>query len=207
MSPPRLVIISGFTAAGKTTHARLLAQALGWNYIGISQLRKSQIPDLLSAATEWCPELDDLRVGDAEIDLEIDRKMKAIIEGTHTPLVVDAWLQPWLCDSTEACRIWLNSDFDSRIKKAQVSRLRAGLHQSPKIEAEIVEKDRFSVEVFHRIYGIDFGPDPEVFDLFLDNSTFIAEASINASDQGIENFSLIFNSAVSGQIKAAFDAA
>ena len=45
------ILISGFTAAGKTTHARLLAEDLGWAYLGLSGIRR----ELLSPGEDAGP--------------------------------------------------------------------------------------------------------------------------------------------------------
>lgn len=197
MASPRLVLVSGFTAAGKTTHARLLAEFLGWEYLGMSEIRRSRIPASGTPHEEWHPRGDDLRAGDPRLDLDMDHRIKERIESAEAPLVVDAWLQPWLCELS-ATRVWLGSDFASRVLKAQVSRLRAGLPPTSSTAGTVARKDEFSVEHFRRLYGVDFGPDPAVFDLVLDNSGYISAASIRASDDGIGRFAPVFNAHVGG---------
>jgi hypothetical protein len=55
--------------------------------------------------------------------------------------------------------------------------------------ADIVhDKDGFAREQFVKLYGIRFGYDPALFDLRIDNSTYITEPSISASDAGIREF-------------------
>jgi|SRR3954464_9881359 cytidylate kinase len=197
MAPSRLVLVSGFTAAGKTTHSRLLADFLGWHYIGMSHIRRCWIPGSSTAREEWLPHGDELRAHDTTLDLEMDRRLKEHIEHIQAPAVVDAWLQPWLCELSGATRVWLESDFASRAAKAQVTRLRSGLGASSSMEATIARKDEFSVEHFGRLYGVEFGPDPAVFDLVLDNSGYISEPTVRASDEGIIQFAPVFNARVS----------
>jgi cytidylate kinase len=204
MPPLPLVLVSGLTAAGKTTHCQLLANALGWDYVSMSQVRRLQIPESSSQQHEWLPEGDERRAANAMLDLEMDRRIAEHIEHRDAPTVIDAWLQPWLCD-LPAVHVWLDSDFGSRVSKAQVSRLRAGLAPSPTMTETVAEKDKFSIEHFRRLYGIEFGPDPGIFDLFLDNSAYLTEANIRASDDGIRRFSPIFNAAVSTLVQARSD--
>lgn len=203
MAPPRLILVSGFTAAGKTTHSRLLADFLGWRYIGMSEIRRSCIPDSSTTREEWLPHGDDLRANDATLDLEMDRRIKEHMEGIEVPVVIDAWLQPWLCELSGATRVWLESDFTSRVAKAQVSRLRSGLGSSPSMGATVARKDEFSIEHFRSLYGVEFGPDPAVFDLTLDNSRYISEPTVPASDDGISRFAPVFNSRVSALVEAS----
>ena len=202
MAPPRLIIVSGFTAAGKTTHARLLATALGWRYIGMSQIRSLCVPGSATEREEWVEGGDVRRAANISLDLEMDHRLKDHIDRLEIPVVVDAWLQPWLCELSNATRVWLGSDFDSRVLKARVSRLRSGLGPSPSIDATIAQKDDFSIAHFRRVYGVDFGPDPTVFDLLLDNTGYIAEATIRSSDDGINRFAAVFNARVSALVEA-----
>jgi cytidylate kinase len=202
MAPPRQVIISGFTAAGKTTHARHLAASLGWRYVGMSEIRRSCVPDSSTEREEWHPTGDRRRAADESLDLDMDRRLAERIRSIDVPTVVDAWLQPWLSELSGVTRVWLESDFESRVLKAQVSRMRAGLAAMPSIRDTVAAKDEFSVTHFRRLYGVDFGPDPEVFDLLLDNSGYLTEATIGSSDAGISRFAAVFNSRVRALVEA-----
>jgi cytidylate kinase len=188
--PPRcrVILISGFTAAGKTTHARLLAGSLGWDYIGMSELRRARLPRGVLGEHEWLPVVDERRSASPECDEDLDRLMGLDIATSTRPLVVDAWLQPWLCNRSDALRIWLQSDRSSRLLKATVSHLRRGHGPPSSVAEQIRSKDQFSVDTFESLYGIKFGYDASLFDFSIDNSLYIQAASICASDRGIAEF-------------------
>jgi cytidylate kinase len=193
------ILISGFTAAGKTTHARLLAEDLGWAYLGLSGVRRD-LPGYDEAAespgAEWEPAMDRRRSRDPGLDATADRAMTQRLATMRGPAVVDAWLQPWLSGRADAVRVWLGSDEQSRLRKASVSFLRRGMQPPDALVRDVRQKDRFSVEQFRSLYGIRFGPDAGLFDLLIDNSGYIQAASIVASDEGIEAFRPVFLSAV-----------
>ncbi|WP_157518576.1 hypothetical protein [Herbidospora mongoliensis] len=171
---------------------------LEWKYLGMSAIRRQILPESGSVAEEWLPEGDRLRAADTDVDREMDRLMGSAIATTDSPVVVDAWLQPWLCAHPGAVRVWLESSFPSRVAKAQVSRIRSGARASPLTRREIAAKDAFSVRHFRRVHGVRFGPDPGLFDLIVDNSTFISRPTVESSDQGIAGFGPVLYELVTG---------
>jgi len=184
----QLVLVSGLTAAGKTTHSKLLAARLKWDYVGTSQLLRQLVPFSPQGKREWLPAVDAYRGKTIAVDHALDQLMRKQIDQSPRPLVVDAWLQPWLCHRIDALRVWLNSDEPSRLRKAAVSFMRDDMTPPADLDIQIREKDEFSILIFKRIYNIDFGPGPDVFDLIIDNTRFIADASVAASDRGIAAF-------------------
>lgn len=189
----RVILISGFTAAGKTTHAKLLAAHLGWDYLGASEIRRRLHPSVnLRSGQEWQPAIDAERSSSLKFDRMLDSVITEEIKKSHNRIVVDAWLQPWLYREDDALRVWLHSDDASRVKKAQVSFLRLGISPPPNIAQRVKVKDDFSVEMFRRLYGIRFAYTHELFRSRGDNSQYIEESTIAASDRGIAQYQRVF---------------
>lgn len=186
MARKNKVLISGWTAAGKTTHARLIAAELGWTYLEMSPVMKELTA--VGGSRDWTPEQDEIRRRNRSIDLEADRRMLEMVSSSSS-IVVDAWLQPWLYPSASAVRVWLGSSPTARTRKCAVSYLRQRERLSGRQAAQVVQrKDSFARRQFALLYGVRFDYDPALFDLHVDNSAYITESSIAASDSGIREF-------------------
>ncbi len=176
------VVVSGLTAAGKTTHCKLLAEFLGYDYFSASTALRD-LMDNPGDESYWNTEWDLLRES-GELDRRLDERMLAELESRHDT-VFDAWALPWTSKSS-ALRIWLHSDLASRANKVVVSRLRSGETLSVDEGLTIAkEKDRTSREMFLEHHAFDLFQDHDLFDLSFDLSTLISEPSVRASDIGI----------------------
>ncbi|MFC5288092.1 hypothetical protein ACFPM7_13615 [Actinokineospora guangxiensis] len=188
MSAPTVanrIVFSGYTAAGKTTHARLVADELGWRYLGMAEVL-TEVAGF--AEPRWTPELDRARAEDPTIDQRADARMTALV-GDSVEVVVDAWLQPWLVPRRGTLTVWVESSFRSRAMKCLVSAVRRGSPVDPpganRLLEDLEDKDTFSRRRFRELYGVRFGYDPGTFSVRFDNSAHIAEPTVAASDRGI----------------------
>jgi cytidylate kinase len=135
------IVFSGRTAAGKTTHAKLTAQELGWTYIGMSGFMRQLTRE--SSVNEWAPAVDTIRAADPSIDRRADLLMSEFVV-KNEQIVVDAWLQPWLCKCDSTIRIWLESDHPSRLLKCAVSYCRIGQRVPDGLAEILSRKDGFA---------------------------------------------------------------
>lgn len=179
------IVISGLTAAGKTTHARLLAAHLKFDYVSASQLLATAAGVPVGNHEHWWLSSGSSVVAareDAGLDEEIDRKLIALAR-TKKSTVFDAWALPWT-STVPMLRIWLQSDSPSRRRKCFVSHLDDEISYDD-CAAIIEEKDAESQAIFQRLYAFDLFSDHDVFDLILDLSQLIPQPTLECSRTSI----------------------
>lgn len=174
------IVVSGLTAAGKTTASLLLAEHFGVPYFSASTALRSLAQD---SSPHWTPELDERRT--PQIDEQVDQEMLRLFESSAVG-IFDAWGLPWFTNSP-AVRVWLESDHLSRRNKCYVS---WGERKEPKTLAEctslIDSKDLFTRDLFIRSWGFDLFVDRRPFDLCLDISGLMTRPRAEDSARGID---------------------
>jgi cytidylate kinase len=183
------VAISGLTAAGKTTHARLLAQELGYDYVSATEILLSLL-DVPAAEREsvWfkhSAEIERAREGD-ELDLALEAQLIDIAENRRR-VVLDTWSTPWLYKGPMV-RIWFESDRLSRSWKCQVSQGKEQTLDTVACTRLIDEKDAATRANFRRRHNFDLFQDHDEFDAILCNTWLIDEPTRASSDRGIAAF-------------------
>lgn len=196
------IIISGLTAAGKTTHCNLLAHKFQLEIVSASTLlaRKGGIPISVDPTDSkfWISgegaALDAWRKENKQIDLAVDAELKKLSKRKHRA-VFDAWGLPWI-SSAPAFRIWLGSSLESRLLKALVSHRWTPGMTDRALRNVLKRKDKRAREYFLAHYSFDLFHDREGFDLILDISAFIRKPHILSAKRSIRLADEILSSAV-----------
>ncbi|RKR87278.1 cytidylate kinase [Micromonospora pisi] len=200
------IIISGLTAAGKTTHTALLADELRYDRLHITDLLLQELDGGQgSSVGVWfhrMAEIESLRDG-GDADDRVDNILRESML-RHDDLVVDAWALPWY-SSGEAIRIWIGSDRLSRAWKCAVSSPAERSMSQVECVRLIDEKDDLSRRRFLGRYGFDLYSDRSPFDFVLDNSHLIAEPSRSSADLGISRFHKVVVACAQAAMSGCFD--
>ena len=115
------VAFAGLTAAGKTTHARLLAEQLGYSYVSATEALLDILDIDAPSEQIWFERFEQIqaaRQGDG-VDDELDLRLSLLAAGS-TAAVFDTWALAWVGPSP-MLRVWIESDEDSRARKCLVS--------------------------------------------------------------------------------------
>jgi cytidylate kinase len=184
------ITFSGLTAAGKTTHSRILADQIGYKYISATDL----LLNLTGVAQEnegsvWAnpikfEELEKLREGD-----KIDDTLEAILieqcnNQSHT--VFDTWALSWL-SLIRTLRIWIESDRLSRCLKCMISNQNQDMSISEALKL-IDKKDITTKDRFMRRHKFNLFIDHKEFEVNIENTFLIDDFSYGSDKPGIELF-------------------
>jgi cytidylate kinase len=188
------IIISGLTAAGKTTHSHLLCEEHGFHYISASRI-------LLGLAGLDAVQPLDFWVSPKGIELsktfswkDVDTEFQKI-ERASTNTVFDCQTLPWL-QTRKGMSLWIDSSLESRVFKARVSYAGQSTLSDTEIRNKIIKKDELAQKHIFSNYGVDLFQDRKPFDLIIDISSFITEASVAASHISIRKSHEIIDNAV-----------
>jgi cytidylate kinase len=176
------LVISGLTAAGKTTLARKLADQFALEYFSASTILRQTLGD---TSGHWTPALD-LRRNDLSLERRVDQLVQQTFRQSEHA-VFDCWGLPWIAGNVAgpAVFVWIESDLESRLRKCFVSYVE---RDDPKSYGEcrdmVIAKDAKSREIFMSNWGFDIYTDQSPFNIVLDASSLIPRADLETAKQG-----------------------
>lgn len=115
----RNIAITGLTAAGKTTHARITQAEFGLEYVSASTVLRRMAGFEDEPSNDFWISRDGQALTQRMIELGIDevlQNMEDICDG----VIFDCRSLPWLARNA-ILSIWLESSLDSRVWKGMVS--------------------------------------------------------------------------------------
>jgi CMP/dCMP kinase len=190
----RNVFISGLTSAGKTTHAKLLSQEYGLQYVSASTILLKLAGLSAEQPLDFWVTPQGLQLSESMSWKEIDDECRRL-ESVCIDTVFDTWSMPWLCNR-KGMVIWLESSLPSRIMKAHVSHRGQSSLSNQKVEENLKAKDNLARTKMLEHYSVDLFEDRTPFNLILDITDFIIAPTQAASEVSIKNAHEIISSAV-----------
>lgn len=179
------IFISGLTAAGKTTHAQLIASKYELKFVSASSflLKKVNIDSENIPKNFWVSDaaiqLREMRTQNLSVDHWVDQQMMKAAKDLENA-VYDTWALPWLTLET-GLRIHLTSSIRARWWKAIISHGPTSQMSPEFVLSGIKEKDRSTQRYFQSEYGFDIFKDYSIFDYIVDISIFIKAPTPSAS--------------------------
>lgn len=184
------IAFAGLTAAGKTTHAKRLAEQLGYDYVSATEILLDMLGIDDPSDQVWFTRLEEIQAarGDGAVDTELEERLVSMSR-TRQRTVFDTWALAWIGDNP-LVRIWIESDLESRVRKCLVSQRSKELG-TEECRRLIQDKDKFNRHIFRRRHGFDLFTDRHRYDAVLCNSHLIPVVTAGAANSGIEAFAPI----------------
>jgi cytidylate kinase len=189
------VIVCGYTAVGKTTHALLLAQQLGYDYVSASTALVERLHS--SRDAPWRTRRRVLGTQRSlGADLEVDRTL-AHWARTRSSVVFDSWALPLFSVDRPQAVVWLEAPVSDRGRKCRCSQL---FSPNPLSVAEcrdlVARIDSEANARFDGMYNVDYGDTPDRADIVLPASGYLDDATTNSAIRGIRRFHPVVKDAV-----------
>jgi len=160
------IIFSGPPAVGKTTVAKLVAEKLKLKLVGGGDILKEIAAEegVKTSGDDWWDTPGGMkflakRKKSKRFDREVDRRLLQRVGAGN--VVITSYTIPWL--SKKGIKIWLSGSVDSRSER-MATRDQMSKEECRKV---IQVRDTENLELYKRLYGIEFGKDLTPFNLIV----------------------------------------
>jgi cytidylate kinase len=179
------IAFAGLTAAGKTTHAKILAQQLGYEWISATALLLDILGETANPEKVWFTSYERIQKAreDDGVDRELERRITELAD-SKDGLVLDTWAMAYLYEGP-LLRLWIESDEDSRVCKSYVSQGPEKRFELDACRALLHEKDTTVRQQFLRRLHFDLFTDMSRYDAVLVNTDLIPEPTDQCAQTGI----------------------
>ncbi|MEM2875723.1 MAG: cytidylate kinase family protein [Candidatus Bathyarchaeia archaeon] len=169
-----VICISGLTASGKSTVAKMLAERYGLKYYsGGGMLKELAISEgYTSGGEDWWSTEDGKRfLRERLINPDYDRRVDQMLlkKAEEGNVVLDSWTMPWLLNY--GFKVWIEASREVRAKRLSG---RSGESIEDALKA-LENKDGVTRKIYKSLYDIDLGLDLSPFHVILDNSNLSVE--------------------------------
>ena len=168
------IIFSGPPAVGKTTVARLVAEKLGLKLVGGGDILKEIAAEegVKTTGDDWWDTPGGMRFLEKrkkskKFDREVDRRLLQKVKAGN--VVITSYTIPWL--SKKGIKIWLSGSIESRSER-MATRDHKSSEECRKV---IAVRDAENLQLYRRLYGIEFGRDLTPFSLVVGTDGVPAE--------------------------------
>ncbi len=164
-----IIVVSGPPGSGKTTHARLIADYLGYNYYSAGSIFRS----IAEERRLTLEELSRIAASDPSIDLEIDKRTLNLASSRDN-IVIDGHLTSWILAYIADIKILITASLKTRIHRIAM-RDGKSLHEAFE---ETITREYYQWRRFIEYYGLETN-NTSFFDLVVNTDNLTKEETFN----------------------------
>ncbi len=190
------IAFAGLTAAGKTTHTKILAEQFGYEVVSATALLLDIIGSRANPEKIWFTDYETIEKAreDDRVDLELERRLGMLAE-SKDGLILDSWAMAYIYEGP-LIRIWIESDEASRMRKCYVSQGQKKVLDLRECRQLIQNKDHRVRSQFLRRLNFDLFTDMSRYDAVIENTDLIPEPTDQCSRAGIRAFAPVVHDVV-----------
>ena len=160
-----VITVAGLHGSGRSTHAKLLSEALGLRYISLGMIFRKRAEELEVSLEE----MNKIASEDPEFDKWLDEQ--TTIESRKRGLVIDANLSAWMAEDPDI-KIFVTCPYEDRVKRIASRENR----DYDEVENETRVREELERERYLEYYSVDIN-DLTIYDVILNTNLFSIEAS------------------------------
>jgi len=162
-----VITVAGNHGSGRSTNAKLLAEALGLKYISTGMLFRERAEELGVTLEE----MNKIAAEDPDFDNWLDNRTKE--ESRKRGVVIDANLSAWMADDPDL-RIFVTCPFEVRVKRIADRENR----DYGDVEQETRVREESELIRYKEYYRVDIS-DLSVYDVILNTSLYDVEGVLH----------------------------